>query len=143
MQSVTKGIGALMLFIHGPPAVGKLTTATLVAARTGYKVLHNHLAFDSAASLFELFSPPFRKMLQRARLLGLGSGIDGGLCGIIVTMCYDHPKEMEIVDEVHSVVQSHGGSVHLVHLVCGIEELRRWGVSCKADIRGVDLRVAS
>jgi hypothetical protein len=114
-----------LLFIYGPPAVGKLTTASLVAARTGYKVLHNHLAFDIAASLFEPFSPPFRKTLQQVRMLGIGAGIDGGLSGIILTMCYDHSRDTEIVDELHSVVRFHGGRAQLVHLVCGIQELRK------------------
>ena len=118
-----------LLFIYGPPAVGKLTTASLVAARTGYKGLHNHLAFDIAASLFEPFSPPFRKTLQQVRMLGIGAGIDGGLSGIILTMCYDHPRDNEIVDELHSVVRFHGGRVQLVHLVCGIQELKKRVVS--------------
>ena len=33
-----------LLFIHGSPAVGKLTVANEIAKLTGFKVFHNHLS---------------------------------------------------------------------------------------------------
>jgi len=32
-----------LVFIYGPPAVGKLTVANALAKVTGFKVFHNHL----------------------------------------------------------------------------------------------------
>jgi len=35
-----------LLCIIGPPAVGKMTVGDAIAARTGYRVFHNHLAIE-------------------------------------------------------------------------------------------------
>lgn len=41
-----------MIFLYGPPAVGKLTVANLVSERTGFRVLHNHLTIDAITPVF-------------------------------------------------------------------------------------------
>ncbi len=114
-----------LLFIYGPPAVGKLTVARIISASTGYRLLHNHLAFDVAAAVFEPFSPPFSRMLQQVRMLAINSAISERVTGMILTMCYDHPSDEQIVEELHAAVEGAGGKVHNVHLVCSPEELRR------------------
>ena len=43
-----------LIFIYGLPAVGKLTVAKELAAKTGYKLFHNHLVVDLLISTFEL-----------------------------------------------------------------------------------------
>ena len=43
-----------LIFIYGPPAAGKLTVATEIAALTGYKVFHNHLSIDCIEPIFRL-----------------------------------------------------------------------------------------
>ncbi|GAA0433130.1 hypothetical protein Aca07nite_02490 [Actinoplanes capillaceus] len=35
-----------LLFIVGPPAVGKMTVGERIAARTGLRLFHNHLAIE-------------------------------------------------------------------------------------------------
>ena len=41
--------------LYGPPAVGKLSVAQALAARTGFRVLHNHLLINLASALFEFW----------------------------------------------------------------------------------------
>jgi hypothetical protein len=57
------------VFIYGAPAVGKLTTAREVAGLTGFRLFHNHVAFDFAKSLFDFPSPPFRQLMEIWRSL--------------------------------------------------------------------------
>lgn len=46
-----------MIFIYGPPAVGKLTVAEELAKITGYKLFHNHLTQDLAREIYPEFGP--------------------------------------------------------------------------------------
>ncbi len=42
-----------LVYLYGPPAVGKLTIATELARRTGFKVFHNHLSIDCVKPVFD------------------------------------------------------------------------------------------
>lgn len=42
---------------------------------------------------------------------------------LIFTMCYDHPNDAGIVDDINTVAMNSGGTVHFVHLTCDVEEL--------------------
>ena len=35
-----------LVILYGPPGVGKLTVGRELAARTGFKLFHNHLTVD-------------------------------------------------------------------------------------------------
>ena len=48
-----------LIYLHGPPAAGKYTIATELAARAGCGVFHNHQTIHVARSFFEFGSPPF------------------------------------------------------------------------------------
>jgi hypothetical protein len=59
---------ATLVYIYGPPAVGKLTIARRLSARTGLPLFHNHLSVDAVASVFPFGGEPFSKVLHRFRL---------------------------------------------------------------------------
>ncbi len=48
-----------LIFIHGSPAVGKLTVARELAKLTGFRLFHNHLTVDLVSSIFDFGSEPF------------------------------------------------------------------------------------
>jgi hypothetical protein len=56
-----------LLFIVGPPAVGKMTVGEAIAARTGLRVFHNHLAIEPVLRLFPYGTPPFGRLVDRFR----------------------------------------------------------------------------
>ena len=56
-----------MLFLYGPPAVGKLTVARLVAERMGFRVLHNHLTIDAVAPVLDFGTDAFWGVVGRLR----------------------------------------------------------------------------
>ncbi len=47
-----------LVFIYGPPGVGKLTVATALATLTGYRLCHNHLTVNLVTALFPPKPPP-------------------------------------------------------------------------------------
>jgi ATP-dependent Lon protease len=46
-----------LLFVLGPPAVGKMTVGNAIAEITGLKLFHNHLTIEPVLRLFEFGSP--------------------------------------------------------------------------------------
>jgi replication-associated recombination protein RarA len=48
-----------LIFLYGPPAVGKLTFATALAERLGFRILHNHVTLDAVAAVREFGTDEF------------------------------------------------------------------------------------
>ena len=48
-----------LVILYGAPASGKLTIATELGKRTGFKVFHNHLSIDCVRPVFDFGTPPF------------------------------------------------------------------------------------
>ena len=57
-----------LVYIYGPPAVGKLTVATALHHQTGFRLFDNHLTVDAIKPVFEFASPPFSDVIHRLRL---------------------------------------------------------------------------
>jgi hypothetical protein len=67
---VTTGDGAMptLVYIYGPPAVGKLTIAECLSGLTGWPLFHNHLSVNAVRPIFALGSKPFTDVVHRLRL---------------------------------------------------------------------------
>src|SRR4051812_43863479 len=61
------GAPPTLVFLYGPPAVGKLTVARALARRLPFKVLHNHATIDPILPFFEYGSRPFWEVAGRLR----------------------------------------------------------------------------
>lgn len=57
-----------LVYLYGPPAVGKLTIATELQAQTGWRLFHNHLTVDAIRAVFDFASAPFTEVVHRVRL---------------------------------------------------------------------------
>ena len=57
-----------LIFLHGLPGVGKLTTATILSENQeclpNYKLFHNHMIIEPIKSLFKFGSPSFIKLRE-------------------------------------------------------------------------------
>jgi hypothetical protein len=114
-----------LVFLYGPPAVGKLTVAKELAAITGYKVFHNHLTFDLASELFEPLSKAFSVLCDELRFRTFELAAQLGLEGMVFTFCYAYPHDNAFVDRVRQIIVSAGGEVCFVQLVADLAELKR------------------
>ena len=56
-----------VVYLYGPPGVGKLSVATELVRLTGFKLLHNHLTVNVATALFERGTPPWCELIQHLR----------------------------------------------------------------------------
>ncbi len=77
-----------LIVIYGPPGVGKLTVARVLARRTGYKLFHNHLTIELLCSLFEWGSPMYRRFSDRYRFELFAAAARSGVKGVIFTYVY-------------------------------------------------------
>jgi hypothetical protein len=113
-----------LVFIYGPPAVGKLTVGEALAKRTGFRLFHNHLAVDAVKPVFDFGTPSFWKLVGQLRKDVLDEAAKEGV-NTIFTFVYAKGEDDEYVKEIVRVVESHGGEVCFVRLYCTPKELDR------------------
>ena len=114
-----------LVFIYGPPAVGKLTVAQELATMTGYKLFHNHLTVDLALAFFDFGTKEFGKYLDQLRMQAFETAAKGNLAGVIFTFAFAYPLDTFFVEDVKAIVEENGGAVCFVQLICAREELER------------------
>lgn len=113
-----------LIFIYGPPAVGKLTVATELAELTGFKLYHNHVSVDFVKSVFQFGTPTFWRLVDKFRREILEEAANEGI-NTIFTFVYGKGIDDGFVRDVIRRVESHGGKVCFVRLYCDHDELLR------------------
>lgn len=113
-----------LLLIYGSPAVGKLTVAREIAARTGLKVFHNHLSIDAIEPVFEFGSKSFGKLINLIRYETIREAALEKV-DLIYTFCYAKGLDDDHIRKVANIVEENGGEVCLVLLKADRAELKQ------------------
>lgn len=111
-----------LIFLYGPPAVGKLTVARAIAERRDFRVLHNHVTFDPVAVVLPIGTSTFWAALDKIRLVLVTAAAREGI-DLVYTFVFAPGDELH-VDEVAGAYEAVGGSVIFVQLVAPVDELR-------------------
>jgi hypothetical protein len=117
-----------LVFIVGPPAVGKMTVGHELAQRTGFKLFHNHHTIDLALRFFPFGTPPFHRLVGEFRRRILEEVAASDLPGLIFTYvwAFDDPRDETAVEEWAAIFRARGGRVVFIELEAGqAERLRR------------------
>ena len=117
-----------LVFIIGPPAVGKMTVGHELARRTGLRLFHNHQTIDLILPFFPFCSPPFGRLVGEIRRRILEEVASSDLPGIIFTYvwAFDLASDDAIVEEYSEIFRARGGRVVYAELETTQEErLRR------------------
>ena len=135
-----------LIFIYGPPAVGKLSVATELAKLTGFKLFHNHVSIQFVESIFEFGARAFSRLTNKFRLEMLEEASKEKI-DTIFTFVYGRGTDDPFVGNAIHRVKSHGGRVCFVRLYCDeqalakrvkAEERKRMGkISTKSTLHGV------
>ena len=112
-----------LLIIYGAPAAGKLTIATEVARRIGFKLFHNHVSIDCVKPVFDFGTSPFLRMIETIRFAMIAEAAREGV-DLIHTFVYAAGEDDEHFAKLIASAEDHGGEVHLVLLRCQPEELK-------------------
>lgn len=117
-----------LVFIVGPPAVGKMAVGHELAQRTGFRLFHNHQTIELVLRFFPFGSPPFDRLVRefRRRIFEEVAGSD--LPGLIFTYvwAFDEPSDAATVEEFADLFIGRGSRVLFVELEATLEErLRR------------------
>ena len=113
--------GARVVFVYGPPAAGKLTVASLLAERTGFRLSHNHAIIDAVLPLFEYGTEPFRELVNHFREELIETAVSER---VDFVMTYGYVAEEEaVVARYVDLVERNGGTVLFVQLSAAPETL--------------------
>lgn len=111
-----------VVFIHGPPACGKLTIGKELEKVTGYKLFHNHLVIDLLLSLFEFGTPNFIKHREKLWYDLIGDAVSEGE-DLIFTFNPEATVSTSFVTDITTLINNRGGTIDFVSVVCPDEEI--------------------
>lgn len=112
-----------LIFLYGPPAVGKYTVGKTLARLTGYRLFHNHLTADVVEEIIDRGTPAFGRAVRKIRLDLIAIAASSKTHGLIFTFVYLHPKDIREVHRYVTIVRRAGGHVHFVQLTASQEIL--------------------
>lgn len=108
--------------VYGPPAVGKLTVATEVAARTGYRLVHNHVSIDPVLSILDWDDEGFFRAVGEVRTALFDAAAREGV-SIVATYAYAAGVDDVSVARLAGAYADRGGRVRYVRLTAPTEVL--------------------
>src|SRR5215471_11815750 len=112
-----------LLFIHGAPAAGKLTTAKAVIDRVGGRLFDNHAAIDLARTVFAFGAPVFWDLVASTRLLVLEAASKQNLPLLVMTFVYAEPLDLPTYEKFESVMRRDDGRLLPVFLRFSVDEI--------------------
>lgn len=112
-----------LIFLYGPPAVGKLTIAEELAKMIDYRVFHNHLTQDLAEEIYPGFCKNKFKLAEAIRLEVFKFTAENNT-NLIFTHVYANSKDDNgFVDNIKETVKEFNGSVYFVRLIASRDVL--------------------
>ena len=121
-----------VIYIYGAPAVGKLTTAKILAENTGFKLVHNHLTTDLARAVFERGNPKGDMYIAKLRFEMLEVALSEHVSGYIMTGAHAHnfiypngESDEWFAKELEAITEKNGGEFYGINLVTNTETLMR------------------
>ena len=113
-----------LIFIHGAPAVGKLTVARHLAELTGFRLFHNHLTVDLVSAVFDFGTQPFILLREQIWLSVFREAAQQNV-SLLFTFSPEATVRERFIQDATETVEAAGGKVIFVELRCSSDELER------------------
>ncbi len=114
-----------LVFLHGPPAAGKLTVARELAALTGWRLFHNHLTVNLALAVDDFGTPGFVALREQIWLAVFRRALADRRPGLIFTFNPENSVPQRFIDELFAEIAAAGGEVIPIELTASEAELER------------------
>jgi hypothetical protein len=111
-----------LLFVFGPPAVGKMTVGRAIADASEFRLFHNHHVLEPLLDVFDYGTPPFNRLLEEFRLRVLE---EAATCGtdLVYTLVWalDLPEDSAYLRRHLRPFVDAGQAIAFVELYAGLE----------------------
>jgi len=114
-----------LIFLYGPPAVGKLTVARELAALTGWRLFHNHLTVNLALALYDLGTPGFIALREQIWFDVFRRALADRLPELIFTFSPENTVPQRFIDGLFAEIAAGGGEVIPIALTASEVEIER------------------
>jgi hypothetical protein len=107
-----------LVWLFGPPAVGKMTVGLELSRLTGLPLFHNHLSIEAVLPVFGYGTPPFNRIVGRLRDHVFREAARSDLPGLIFTMmwAFDIEGDLKFVEKQKAVFEAEGARTVFVEL---------------------------
>lgn len=130
-----------LIFVHGAPAVGKLTVGKQITRLTSARLFDNHAAIDLARTVFEFGAPGFWQLVEAVRIAALESAAQAEMPLLVMTSCYSEPDDRRAFEKYETVLIENGAEILPVFLYCSLDEMcRRVGNEDRKTRRKISTR---
>ena len=140
-----------LVFVVGPPAVGKTTVGRALERITGFPLFHAHMTIELVLPFFDFGTDPFNRLVGSFRRQMFEEVAASALPGLVYTgmWAFDNPDDQRYVEEVIRRFDSEGGRTVFVELWADLEtrlarnrtEPRLSSKPSKRDIAASDARL--
>ncbi|GGA24118.1 AAA family ATPase [Paenibacillus physcomitrellae] len=112
------------VILFGPQAVGKMTVGQSLAAKTNFKLFHNHMSIEFVAPFFEYGTPSGNRLVSLIRQEIFEEVSQSSMDGFIFTYVwgFDLQQDWEYVEGITNLFESRGWTVYWVELEAELEE---------------------
>ncbi len=119
----TKPTKSTLVFLCGPPAVGKMAVGLELSALTGLPLFHGHLSIEAVLPVFEYGTAPFNRLVSEFRDRMLVEAAESELPGLIFTYvwAFDEPGDLKTVERLKVIFESRDGRAVFVELWADVE----------------------
>ena len=110
-----------LVYLYGPPGVGKLTVARELVALTDLKLFHNHLTVNLVKSIFPFDSEPYVRLMRQFRRDMVAEAARSGVDLVFTGVYIGTEEQLEAIQRMVEPVYAGGGTVLFVKLTCDRE----------------------
>lgn len=123
--------------IFGPPAVGKMTVGRAVAARSDFRLFHNHATIEPLLEVFDFGTPSFARLLESWRQQLVDEAAAAGV-DLILTFVWglDLEEDLRVLADYVRPFEDRGARVAFVELAADLDtRLARNGTAGRLDAK--------
>jgi shikimate kinase len=119
---MTENARVKLVFLYGPPAVGKYTIAKALATDLGWPLFHNHIVIDCVNALIQRGEDGFLDACADVRIALTSRALANGK-SLVSTFVYATGTDDAFVERIRATVHAVGGRFCAVRLHCSVESL--------------------